>query len=154
MDAFFFDSSAVIKRYVNEVGSTFVEKLTDVNSGNLILLARTTRVEVAGAIARRLKDGSITAVDEQDILAAFTHDLANAYFTIEITSTMLSVAMNLCTSHALRGYAAVQLAAAMEANWERVLRGLPPLILVSADKELNQAARDEGLRAEDPDTHL
>ncbi len=46
MSAYFFDSSAIVKRYVNETGSTFVENLSNLKSGNLVLLARITQVEV------------------------------------------------------------------------------------------------------------
>ena len=47
MVAFFCDSSAIVKRYVNETGSNFVDSLADLKRGNVILLARITRVEVA-----------------------------------------------------------------------------------------------------------
>jgi uncharacterized protein len=52
---FFCDSSAIVKRYMAETGSAFVDGLADLKSGKLILLARITRVEVTAAIARRLK---------------------------------------------------------------------------------------------------
>lgn len=120
MAGFFCDSSAIVKRYVNETGSNFVDGLADLKSGNVILLARITRVEVAAAIARRLKNASLTTADAQNALAAFQHDLTNNYFTVEITPVLLSVAMSLATKHALRGYDAVQLAAALEANDERM----------------------------------
>ena len=45
----------MVKRYVNESGSNFVDNLADVKNGNIILLARITQVEIAAAIARRLK---------------------------------------------------------------------------------------------------
>lgn len=54
MAGFFCDSSAIVKRYVNEAGSNFVDALADVKTGNIVLLARITRVEVAAAFARRL----------------------------------------------------------------------------------------------------
>ena len=153
MAGFFFDSSAIVKRYVNEIGSNFVDGLVDVKSGNVILLARITRVEVAAAVARRLKNNSISSADAQNALAAFQHDLTNNYFTVEITPILLSIAMNLVTKHALRGYDAVQLAAALEANDESIANGLPPLTLVSADTELNIAAQAEGLTVENPNNY-
>ena len=52
MPGFFCDSSAIVKRYVNETGSNFVDSLADLKSGNVILLARITRVEVAAAMAQ------------------------------------------------------------------------------------------------------
>jgi predicted nucleic acid-binding protein len=150
---FFCDSSAIVKRYVSETGSNYVDNLADSKSGNIILLARITRVEVAAAIARRLKGGSISAAGAQNALAAFQHDLTNNYYTVEVTPALLSVAVSLATKHALRGYDAVQLAATLEANDERVANGLAPLTLVSADTELNDAAQAEGLNAENPNNY-
>jgi len=150
---FFCDSSAIVKRYVNETGSNYVDDLADSKSGNIVLLARITRVEVAAAIARRLKNGSVAAADAQNALAAFQHDLTNNYYTVEITPLLLSVAVSLATKHALRGYDAVQMAATLEANDERIANGLAPLILVSADTELNNAAQAEGLNVENPNNY-
>jgi predicted nucleic acid-binding protein len=93
MDAYFFDSSAIVKRYVNEIGSIFVENLTNLKSGNLILLARIAQVEVASAFARRLKGGSLSQTDADDALKLFQHDLTNNYFVIEITKDLLDEAM-------------------------------------------------------------
>ena len=153
MKGFFFDSSAIVKRYVNEVGSNFVDGLADLQSGNVVLLGRITRVEVVAAFARRLKNGSITAADSQNAIAAFQHDLTNNYWTVEITPLLVSFAMSLATKHALRGYDAIQLATALEANDERISNNLPALILVSADTELNTAAKAEGLAVENPNNY-
>ena len=84
MDVYFLDSSAIIKRYVSETGSVFVENLTNLKSGNLILLARITQDEVASAFYRRLKGGSLTQTDTDDALKLFQYDLGNNYFVIEI----------------------------------------------------------------------
>jgi uncharacterized protein len=91
--------------------------------------------------------------DAQAALALFQHDLTNSYFSVEITPHLLSRAMQLAATYALRGYDAVQLAAALEANDERLLHGLPPLTLVSADAELNDAGQAESLNVEDPNNH-
>ena len=153
MAALFCDSSAIVKRYVAETGSTYLDALADLKTGNIVLLARITRVEVAAAFARRLKGASLTTADAQNALALFQHDLTNNYFTVEITPVLLSEAMRLAMQHALRGYDAVQLAAALEANSERLSNSLPPLTLVSADMDLNNAAQVEGLNVENPNNY-
>ena len=153
MNVYFLDSSAIVKRYVNEAGSNFVETLTDSRSGNLILLSRITQVEVASAFARRLRGGSLTQADTQNALSLFQHDLKNNYFRIEITPNLVREAMRLAIKHALRGYDAVQLASSLEANNERLMLGLSPLVMVSADTELNQAAQIEGFNIENPNNY-
>ncbi len=70
-----------------------------------------------------------------------------------MTETLLNRAMTLAETHGLRGYDAVQLAAACEINVFCAAHGLPPLTLVSADRELNTAATGEGLLVDDPNAH-
>jgi predicted nucleic acid-binding protein len=61
--------------------------------------------------------------------------------------------MILAQTHGLRGYDAVQLAAALRVNSRRLSRRTSGAILVSADLELLAAATAEGLAVEDPNTH-
>ena len=61
--------------------------------------------------------------------------------------------MHLAERYALRGYDAVQLAAALDVNAYWLSLDMPGLILVSADSELNAAAMAEGLNADDPNAH-
>lgn len=61
--------------------------------------------------------------------------------------------MALAQAHGLRAYDAVQLAAVLHATEQRTARGSVPLVLVSSDNELNDAARAEGLAVDDPNDH-
>ena len=70
------------------------------------------------------------------------------YFIVEVSPPLVAKAATLARKHALRGYDAVQLAAALE-----VKAHSPALTMFSADDDLNAAAAAEGLLAEDPDLH-
>lgn len=72
---------------------------------------------------------------------------------VEVTETLATQAMRLAETHGLRGYDAIQLAAALAIQTLRVTQQLPAMTLVSADSELNAAATAEGLIVEDPHTH-
>ena len=61
--------------------------------------------------------------------------------------------MTLAEQHGLRGYDAVQLAAALELHAVRNRMGLTPLTFVSADSALNTASQTEGLMVDDPNAH-
>jgi hypothetical protein len=61
--------------------------------------------------------------------------------------------MAMAETHALRGYDAVQCAAALVVHTYRQALGMPILTLVSADAVLNTAAAAEGLLVADPNTH-
>ncbi|WP_201789158.1 type II toxin-antitoxin system VapC family toxin [Scytonema hofmannii] len=53
MTVYFLDSSALVKRYVPETGSAWIRAISDLNTGNSLIIARITWVEVRSAIARR-----------------------------------------------------------------------------------------------------
>jgi predicted nucleic acid-binding protein len=47
---YFFDSSALVKRYAAETGSSWVGQVTDPKSGNKIYITTITGVEVISAL--------------------------------------------------------------------------------------------------------
>ena len=94
MDAYFFDASALIKRYVNEAGSTWVQSLL-APSGGRIYVARIGGVEVIAALTRLAKGGYISAADAAINIAAFRHDLAVQYVAIPVNHQIVSSAMDL-----------------------------------------------------------
>ena len=153
MDDCFFDSSAIVKRYIAETGTIWVENITNLKTGNNIYLARITCVETVSAIVRRARGGSITQSDAQKALALFRHDFANNYYKIEIAPQLLDDAMQIAEKHILRGYDAVQLAAALELRAELQISGTANLTFVSADDALNATAIVEGLTIENPNHH-
>ena len=63
MAAYFFDSSAIIKRYVNERGSAWVSNTATPTGGAHIYVAAITGVEVVAAFARKLKGNLVSPVD-------------------------------------------------------------------------------------------
>lgn len=148
MADYFFDTSAVVKRYVQETGTVWTRNLAAPASGNFIYLARITEVEVTAALARRRGQPGLSVAQAAGALALFRQDFAQDYRIVEMTASLLQRAALLADLHALRGYDAVQLAAAIEVRLQ-----VPALILVSADTELNTAATAEGLPVEDPNTH-
>ena len=147
MAAYFLDSSAVMKRYVQETGTVWVRALTASGTGNFFYLARITDVEVTAALARRGQPG-LSVVQAVAALRQFRRDFGQDYRVVEITIALLQRAAQLADTHALRGYDAVQLAVALDVHARD-----QALVLVSADAELNAAATAEGLRVEDPNTH-
>ena len=50
MVVYFFDSSAIVKRYLIETGTAWVGSITDLATGNKVYLAQVTLVEVISAI--------------------------------------------------------------------------------------------------------
>ena len=153
MAVYFFDTSAIVKRYASETGSIWVQNITDPASGSIIYLARITEVEVVSAITRRLREGSLSASDAALGITTFSYDFLHHYRVIEIVPELTNRAVSIVQVYALRAYDAVQLASALEINTERIASGAPSVALISADAALNAAAIAEGLAVDDPNAH-
>jgi len=150
---YFLDSSAIVKQYLPETGSTWVHGITDPVAGHLLYLARITGAEVISAVTRRQNRSQITRPDAALALAAFRRDFPSTYLVIDITSPVVALAMNLAEQHGLRGFDAVQLAAALELRDQCFASGLPSPLFITADTELISAASAEGLTVDNPNNH-
>lgn len=153
MAIYFFDSSGLVKRYIAETGSVWVQALTDTSSGNVLYVARVTGAEMIAAITRRRRRGGTTPADAAAAISAFRTDFVRAYFPLDVTPGMIARAMDLAERHGLRGYDAVQLAAALELRDQCRASGLSDPLVITADTELNAAALAEGLAVDDPNNH-
>jgi uncharacterized protein len=158
MAVYFFDSSALVKRYTPEDGTKWVQALTDPAVGNDIYIARITGAETIAAIRKKVRNRQVDESDAKKVITDFRRDFTNQYQIIEITDQVVSRAMSLIESHILAGYDGVQLAASMEINDELLaigmpVVGVPALTLISADNQLTTAAGEEGLVVEDPNKH-
>jgi predicted nucleic acid-binding protein len=151
--AFFFDSSSLVKRYIAETGSAWVNQLLDPAATNRIYLLRLTGVELVAAIARRRRGRSLTADRAAQLLEQFRNEFGSHFQIVEVTRAVLNEATELADAHSLRAYDAVQLAAVLDLNRRRVTRGFSDLALVSSDLELNAVAATVGLSVEDPNQH-
>ncbi|HKC66323.1 MAG TPA: type II toxin-antitoxin system VapC family toxin [Pyrinomonadaceae bacterium] len=159
MAIYFFDTSALVKRYALEDGRLWVQSITGPTAANRIYMARITGAEVIAAVKVKERERHITAADAAKVIADFRYDFTNQYQIIEITDTVVTKAMLLIETHVLKGYDGVQLAAAVEIHNLLTAIGMPALgaaglTLVAADKQLNSAALAEGLTVENPENHL
>lgn len=156
MAVYYFDTSALVKRYVVEQGSPWVQSITDPVAANTIFIAQITGVEVIATVARRL--GNVSPGDAATLISSFRHDFANQYQVVVVNDALIEHAMDLAENYRLRGYDAVQFAAALEVHARSTAMGIavlggPTMTLVSADNELSDAAVAKGLTVEDPNTH-
>lgn len=154
MTCYFMDSSALVKRYVHEVGSNWTRQLMDPVAGHAILVSEVSRVEVAAALAAKHRaPQGISQHQRNTALALFLHHCGVEYRLVAVTAAVLDRAVTLTQSHRLRGYDAIQLSSALTANDALLAQGQAALDFVSADADLVMAAIAEGLRADNPLAH-
>lgn len=150
MTTYYLDTSALIKRYVQESGTVWLQALVTPLAGHTLLTARITMVEVYSALARRRREGSVPPTACAVAAQAFAAHSIAEYDFIELDLNVISLARDLLARHPLRAYDAVQLASALIANRTLQTASLPPLCFLSADNLLNAIAAAEGLTVDNP----
>ena len=104
------------------------------------IVARVTFAELAAGLARAAREAVIDDAQRDAVLARLDVDFSE-FTVIEIKKAMLRRVPELVVRHPLRGFDAVQLAAALLARHEGTA-----ISFWSADANLVAAARAEGLR--------
>jgi len=137
----YLDTSALFKRYVEEDGSEMV--LTRIADAPVVGTAMITRVEVAAALAKAVRDDRMEPAEARDAEQDFLDDWAD-FTRIGLTDDLAARAGDIAWKHGLRGYDATQLAAAL-AWCEATEDAENDVVFACFDKHLRQAARTEGL---------
>jgi hypothetical protein len=150
---YYFDTSALIKRYVAESGSDWLEAEVFGPGDVLALTSRVTMVEIWSALARRRREASISSEHHAELLDAFREDCLIRYRFVDFEEAVVEFARQLLDRHPLRAYDAVQLASALVAGRTLDDASLPLPTFVSADEHLLEAARAEGLPTDNPNLH-
>src|SRR3990172_6707263 len=99
MPAFFFDSSALGKCYINEVGSAWARGIIAPALGNDIHVLRIAEIEVMSAIVRRQRGGAVSADAAAAALSQLQHDLATEFLVLELSSQLFASAVSLVHKH-------------------------------------------------------
>jgi predicted nucleic acid-binding protein len=134
----YFDASALVKRYVREPGSTKVQRLL---AAEVPATSRLSAVEIASAVARRVREGSLPGDDRDRILAAADRDFT-ALLVVEVTAAVVMSAQRLLQRHTLRTGDAIQLASCLQLQ-EHIE---DEVTFVGFDDRLLAAARAERLK--------
>lgn len=149
MTAYFLDTSALVRRYIPEVGSVWLRSWIEPVGKHIIIVSELTIVELMAALARRQREGSIPTENFIRLRNDFLTHFEKQYSVVALRSDVLHLARDLVTKHPLRTLDAIQLAGAMMAAqaWGR------PLLFISADRKMLSIAAAEGFSVDDPNDH-
>lgn len=143
MSVFYLDSSAWVKRYVQELGSAWVHALFD--RRERIASSTLGYLEVVAALSRRLPHADMALLEPR--LEADWQDMAR----LPLTGEAIDQAVDLARQYKLRGADAVHLATALDL--QKTLASINEVVvLVASDDELLKGAQAAGLPVENPIT--
>ena len=79
MPAYYFDTSALAKRYVVEVGSSWVQAIVAQQSGHTIYTSVLTQPEIVSALQRRVREGRLEAHQAQQLAQQVVEHMTLVY---------------------------------------------------------------------------
>ncbi|GEM_PF-2827417 len=87
---FYLDTSALLKRYVQEVGSSWLATLIVPTTDNTLATALITKVEAVAGLAAKFRQGGLLLVNYQQAEQDLLHDFAYIYSIVDIDDNPFS----------------------------------------------------------------
>ena len=150
MAGYFLDSSALVKLYHSETGTSAVDRIAS-TAGNVIRISRLTIAELTSAFAIKVRTQSISREDGDAFLRQFRRDVTGGKLEVfSIGESEFTAAESLVERYAfdsrLRALDSLQLAVALELRNQKLVDQF-----VAADTVLCEVARLEGFPVINPE---
>ena len=139
----YFDTSALVKRYVAEEGRDTVNSLLE--GATLVTVSRLAYAEVLSALMRRRPAFTAGDAEFAALIEEFRDDW-RAFAVFDMNEDALGEVDRVIETYRLRGADSIHLSTAL-----RIRKALSPdLVFVASDRELLAAARKERLKVINP----
>ena len=152
MTYFYWDSSALVKRYAPETGTAFVNSIfSNVPLNRMMCLAVSTG-EMISIFVRKRNDGTIPQDDFSQALLDFRSEVLDSddFQVVSVDDVLVLESHSLIEQHNLNATDAAILRSALDIA-EELCQEDDRLILVTADHRLLRSAENEGLEALNPE---
>lgn len=106
----YLDSSALVKRYVQESGSKTVS--SRFNSGEMIYTSVLSYAEVHAVIGRKYRNGEVSFNQKKKLIEEFLYDWIFSLSILELTTHTMTALPTLCEQHFLKASDAIHLSTA------------------------------------------
>lgn len=150
---FYFDASALVKRYTQEIGSDKVNFLFNNVPLNRMMCLILGVIELFWICVRKRNGGRLTNHDFSQAGVNFNYEvIANQsdFKMLSAPDSLVWDAMDLIETHSLNSVDAIILRSALDMAVELRSTG-DTLVLVASDQRLLRAARTEGLHVFNPE---
>jgi predicted nucleic acid-binding protein len=140
----YLDTSALVKRFVSEPGSSEIQSL--LTEGEPVASATIAYVELYSGLTRRHREGGLSHGQYRLACRRVERDWM-ALVKVELGAEILSSARGLIQRHGLRAFDAIHLASALGLQ----AAANEPVTFVAADQRLLRAATGERLATVNPE---
>src|SRR5258708_1235004 len=129
----FMDTSALLKRYLQEEGSDMIRAA--IESDGEVVISVLTYVEIHSAVSRRTREKSILESERKTILSEFETDWLH-FGKVPLDDFLLNRAGTLCLEHPIRSLIALHIPSALTISENRE----ESFVFLTADERLRTAA--------------
>ena len=153
MHYFYFDASALAKRYVEESGIDKIDFLFHNVPLERLSCLTIGAMEVLWICVRKRNDGRITSHQFEKAVTHLRHEVINSrsdFKTLWVPDSLIWGSMDLIETHSLNSVDAIVLCSALDMAAELSSTD-DTLVLVASDQRLLRAARTEGLQIFNPE---
>ena len=153
MNAFFFDGSALVKRFAAEPGQALVDSLFARVGRERLMCLMLGVAEVAAALIRKRNGGIITPTTYATAMADPRAEILNSADFAKLASdnSVVNSSISLLEKHPINATDAIVLYVVLQATAQLRADG-DDLVLVCSDRRLLRAAQAEGLLTFDPES--
>jgi predicted nucleic acid-binding protein len=138
MALIYLDTSALLKRYIQETGSHELNSIWDNYEYSATSLV--TKAEMGAALAKVVRHGVVDHSSAQEAWKQFLMDWQGLTL-VRVDQKLVNMAADLTWQYPLRGFEAIQLASAL--SWQDLLE--EPVTFATFDHRLCEVARLAGI---------
>lgn len=145
MEVLFFDTSALVKRYYEELGTERVDEL--IEDDRVVTITSLAVIETISAFRRKYNRDDISESALDTLLAAFFEEALSDFVILPMDESIQEFSFSLILEDDLRTLDSLQLSAALSMTAEDT-----DVVFVSADSDLISVADRRGLDTINPDS--
>ena len=152
---FYFDASALVKRYTQELGSDKVNSLFANVPHDRLMCLILGAVEVIWVLVRKRNDSRLTNDDFRQASVNLDYEVIDdqsGFRTIPVPNSLIWRSMDLIETHSLNSVDAIVLRSALDIA-AACREAADEIVLVASDQRLLRAASSEELLVFNPETH-
>jgi predicted nucleic acid-binding protein len=139
MTAYFFDTSALVKRFHDEKGTEQVDEIIT-DEDNEVIVSSLLIVETLSAFRRKHNRSEISKSEMTELVSTFFKEALEKYVIVPMEESLLTFSFDLVLENDLRTLDSLQLSAGLSLDED-----LDGMVFVTADGDLAAVASNRGL---------
>jgi hypothetical protein len=150
MPLFYFDTSAILKRYKSEKGSDVINELFERRKPDEIFVSSLlTAVEVFSSASRMLKGKVLTQEEYDSLTARFLRDFTSLFQVVAVDNALIASSVAVARDYQLRTADAIHFATIRQIR--AAVAGADNIIVVTGDERMIEACRIAGIEVINPE---